>query len=76
MFEVCLLIDALGKTGRAEEARRLGEYLRTQKEAYDNVDVERDNKIFDIVLNLNMLKVNPGGRGGGGAADLLDGATD
>lgn len=71
VFELCLLIDSLIKSGKSQDAKRLAELIRTQKDAWDNIDVEKDNKIFDIVLNLNMLKVNPGD-GGAPSFDPFD----
>lgn len=42
--------------GRKNDAERLAGHIKTLKEAYEYTDVEQQNKVFDIVLNLNMLK--------------------
>ncbi len=67
VFEICLLIDSLVKSGKSEDAKRLAEFVRLNKETFDLEDAERDNKVFDIVLNLNMLKADKN------LADLLGG---
>ena len=56
VFEKCLLIDSLVQSGRNAEAVKLAENIRISKEAFENISIERQNEIFDIVLNLNMLK--------------------
>jgi hypothetical protein len=62
-FEKCLLVDALLKVGKKEAAKQLVEHLRIIKDSTNYSTIDQDNRVFDIVLNLNMLK---GGRGDGG----------
>ena len=57
------------KTGKKEEAKRIADYITLYRDAFtpDN-DANSYNRIFDIVLNLNMLKLNEGASHG---EDLL-----
>jgi len=65
-FEKCLLLDALVKTGNRRDAERLAEHIRYQRDHTESTnDVEHQNRIFDIVLNLNMIKAD-GAPGAGG----------
>lgn len=73
VFEKCLLIDSLIQTGNDVDAKRLAEHIRLSKDAAEYVDIEAQNKIFDIVLNLNMLKATDAesAAGGNGAPPTL-----
>lgn len=62
-FEKCLLVDALVKLGKKDDAKKLVDYIKLVKESTTYTSLEQDNKVFDIVLNLNMLKKGPGGAG-------------
>lgn len=74
VFEKCLLLDVLVKTGKRKDAERLTEHIKYQRDYLENnSNIEQQNRIFDIVLNLNMIKAD-GGPGLGGAP--LDGALD
>ncbi len=67
VFEKCLLLDVLVKTGNHKDAERLTEHIKYQRDYLENInDIELQNRIFDIVLNLNMIKAD-GGPGKGGA---------
>jgi hypothetical protein len=66
-FEKCLLVDSLVQVGDSEGAKRLVNHIRVYKESQEYVNVEANNKIFDIVLNLNMLKAE--GANGAAAGD-------
>lgn len=56
-FEKCLLLDSLVKTGNRKDAGRLFEHIKYHRDADESQnDVENQNRIFDIVLNLNMVK--------------------
>ena len=58
-FEKCLLVDAFIKLDKKAEAKRLVDHIKLTKESQEYINVDNDNKLFDIVLNLNMLIVNP-----------------
>jgi hypothetical protein len=74
VFEKCLLLDVLVKTGKQKDAERLTEHIKYQRDYLENNNnIEQQNRIFDIVLNLNMIKAD-GGPGAGGAP--LDGNFD
>lgn len=44
------------KKGNKEEAKRISDYIRLTSDTIDNKDINYFNRIFDIILNLNMLK--------------------
>lgn len=74
VFEKCLLLDVLVKAGNHKDAERLTEHIKYMRDYVENnTNIEQQNRIFDIVLNLNMIKAN-GGPGLGGAP--LDGNFD
>ena len=60
-LEKCFLVDALNKSGKHSEAKRIVEYLKILRDQEEFVDVSQFNKIFDTVLNLNMLKDSASG---------------
>jgi len=62
------------KTGNHKDAERLTEHIKYLRDYVENnTNIEQQNRIFDIVLNLNMIKAD-GGPGLGGAP--LDGGFD
>lgn len=62
------------KAGNHKDAERLTEHIKYMRDYVENnTNIEQQNRIFDIVLNLNMIKAN-GGPGLGGAP--LDGNFD
>ena len=74
VFEKCLLLDVLVKAGNHKDAERLTEHIKYLKDYVENnTNIEQQNRIFDIVLNLNMIKAD-GGPGLGGPP--LDGGFD
>lgn len=58
-MEQCLLVDSLIQVGEEEKAtmlaKRLDELMEKERSADPNGTVQRENKIFDLVLNLNNL---------------------
>jgi len=74
-LEQCLLIDALLKTGKKEEAKTLQVYIE-QLQQRSKIAVNTANTMFDIVLNMNNLKKDtpPISEDGGSSLDsgLMD----
>ena len=60
-MEKCFLVDALTKKGQQSEAQKIADNIKLMKDAYETYEVTEHNRIFDIVLNLNMLKAAQGG---------------
>jgi len=50
-------VDVLLKKGRKEDAKRIVDYLKLLS-SQKTKDVNFKNRIFDIVLNLNTLKLS------------------
>ena len=55
-LEKCFLIDVLTKRGAHEEATKVVKYMQAQAEVNDAMNADQKNKVFDTVLNLNMMK--------------------
>lgn len=60
-LEQCFLIDALLKKGQEKDARAVLALMKLNNNL--NSDVTTQNKIFDIVLNMNNLKNEEGFQG-------------
>jgi len=54
-FEKCLLLEVLSRSGEKQQANAIARQMRERVEAMNENrnTVENDNKIFDLVLNMN-----------------------
>lgn len=53
-FEKCLLIEVLCRNDQKNLARRIANNMQNERDGYYAYeDRERENKIFDLVLNMN-----------------------
>ncbi len=54
-FEKCLLLEVLSRSGEKQQANAIARQMRDRVEAMNENrnTVENDNKIFDLVLNMN-----------------------
>lgn len=71
-LESCLLVDCFLKSNMIEEAKQLVEYIKIFRDNSENKDISSFNRLFDIVLNLNIMKdqvLKPSSEGAGGSFD-------